>query len=163
MARAEQSLGAVIRQVRLAFHRLRVVGNYLHGGAGVTTAMRGVMESLAEGGPKTVPQMARDRPVSRQHIQTIVDALRRAELATMRDNPAHKRSALIELTVLGHEAFKKMRAREAAILKEVAADIPENDLAITTQTLATITRRLAATFPTLTNKDEGGMSDDGPD
>jgi len=57
----------------------------------LSAARRGVLRSLARLGPQTVPQMAGARPVSRQHIQTIVNALAADGLVETIDNPAHKR------------------------------------------------------------------------
>jgi hypothetical protein len=41
----------------------------------MTAGKRGVLKGLDRLGPQTVPQMARARPVSRQHIQTLVNRL----------------------------------------------------------------------------------------
>ncbi len=127
---------AVTTSVRSLFHRLRAVGDRLHADLGVTTAMRGVMESLAKGGPMTVPQMARQRPVSRQHIQMLVNQLAEAGLCASRPNPGHKRSVLIELTEDGKRVFEEIRRREAAAIADLFAELGEDDLATTGRTLA---------------------------
>ena len=60
------------QEVVALFHRLRLATEQLHSGNELTAGRRGVMLSLLNGGPRTVPQLARARPVSRQHIRTIV-------------------------------------------------------------------------------------------
>lgn len=115
--------------VRSLFHRLRAAGDQLHADLGVTTAMRGVMESLAKHGPMTVPQMARQRPVSRQHIQVLVNQLSEAGLCAPRHNPGHKRSVLIELTDRGHAVFAEIRTREAAVIADLFGNIDPARLA----------------------------------
>ena len=70
------------------------------------------MESLADAGEQTVPQIARAKGVSRQHIQVNVDTLTKAALVALRDNPGHKRSPFVTMTKLGQSAFKVMRRRE---------------------------------------------------
>jgi hypothetical protein len=56
---------------------------------GVTPGMRALMASLADGPPRAVPDLARERSVSRQHVQTGVNELLAAALAEARPNPAH--------------------------------------------------------------------------
>jgi DNA-binding MarR family transcriptional regulator len=133
---------AVTSAVRGLFHRLRAFGDRLHADLGITTAMRGVMESLARSGPMTVPQMARQRPVSRQHIQMLVNQLTEAGLCTALPNPEHKRSVLIDLTGKGREVFEEIRRREAAAITELFGDIAPNDLAAAERALSAMTAAL---------------------
>ena len=116
------------RAVRSAFNRLKALGDDLHGDLGITTAMRAVMETLSEEGPKTVPQIAKSKAVSRQHIQLLADALCEAGLAVVKDNPAHRRSSLLALSEKGKRAFATMRAREASVVNEIAGDFDMREL-----------------------------------
>jgi DNA-binding MarR family transcriptional regulator len=113
------AVGAMARDIRKLFHILGAVGDALHADLGITASMRAVLESLARGGAQTVPQMARARPVTRQHIQAIVDQLLNAGLVTLQPNPAHKRSSLVALTKAGEAAFATMSDREAVVLEQV--------------------------------------------
>ena len=96
-------------QVVSLFHRLRLATEQLHGGNELTAGRRGVMLSLLNGGPRTVPQLARARPVSRQHIRTIVTPMVKEGLLELVHNPNHKRSPLVQLT---DEAAKALRRCE---------------------------------------------------
>jgi DNA-binding MarR family transcriptional regulator len=91
--------------------------------------MRGVMESIASEGPQTVPQLARARPVARQQIQVVVDALVRDALVEQRPNPAHRRSALVALTAHGERTFTAMRRKEQRVLEQLARQLPARELA----------------------------------
>lgn len=104
------------------FFRLRAVLEDIHGHSEISGSMRGVMRDLKQYGPMTVPQMARSRPVSRQHIQAIVNDLQQAELVELSENPRHKRSRLVQLTPTGEAALSEIVAREHAVLNEM--DIP---------------------------------------
>jgi len=73
--------------VRAAFNRLKALGDSLHGDLEVTTAMRAVMETLSASGAMTVPQIAKLKGVTRQHIQLLTDALCEAGLAVVKENP----------------------------------------------------------------------------
>lgn len=61
----------------------------------------GVLRSLALDGPQTVPDIARSRPVSRQHCQTIVNGMKAQGFAELIANPRHKRSHLVRITKRG--------------------------------------------------------------
>lgn len=69
----------------------------------------GVLRNLVKEGPQTVPEMARTRPVSRQHCQTIVNTLEAQGLVEFVDNPKHKKSKLVRATKKGRARFESMR------------------------------------------------------
>jgi DNA-binding MarR family transcriptional regulator len=130
-----RTLYQVIRQVRSCFNQLRALGDELHRDLGITASMRAVMESLAEDGEQTVPQIARVKGVSRQHIQVNVDELLSSALIVLRENPAHRRSPFVALTKKGHTAFKEMRGREAKTLELLAHDFHSDQLEQAVETL----------------------------
>jgi DNA-binding MarR family transcriptional regulator len=145
MADAIAALDDLVREVRLTFHQLRAAAEGLHGvDSGVTAAHRGVLESLYREGPRTVPELARARPVSRQHIQTLVNRLLELRLVRTVPNPAHKRSVLLELTPAGRTRFEDMKRRERDLLAEVARSIPESQSRRTTRSLRQLRDLLAA-------------------
>ena len=100
-ARAVRGMVSLIDETRLLFHHLRRTAESLHRQGEITAGRRGVLESLHREGPRTVPQLARARPVSRQHIQKLVDPLAAEGLVELVDNPRHKRSKLVRLTAAG--------------------------------------------------------------
>jgi DNA-binding MarR family transcriptional regulator len=70
-----------------------------------------VLRELDQGGPQTVPQLARTRSVTRQHVQAQVNALAEWGLVELIDNPAHKRSRLVRLTSAGRESVAELERR----------------------------------------------------
>lgn len=68
----------------------------------------GVMKTLILEGPHTVPDIARSRPVSRQHCQTIVNQLYDKGFVAFVENPRHKRSPLVEITKKGRAHFERL-------------------------------------------------------
>ena len=135
----QNSLIALIDATRLAFNQMRASADAAHVDLGITAALRAVLERLARGGPQTVPDMARARNVSRQHIQKIVDGLGEAGLIDLKANPAHKRSPLIVLSADGRKLFKIIEKREAAILTSIGKDLEGHDMAAATATLRALT------------------------
>jgi DNA-binding MarR family transcriptional regulator len=128
-------LESVISEVRSLFHRLRATAGELHGLGQSSAGLRGVLESLAEHGPQTVPQLARARPVSRQHIQTLVNELVEQGLVRLVDNPAHKRSKLVELTSAGRVAQGRMRQLEERLLAQLPIQASAKQLETTVSVL----------------------------
>jgi len=107
---------------------MRVVAEEVHGQGEFSAARRGVLRSLARLGPQTVPQIASARPVSRQHIQTIVDELAADGLVETIDNPAHRRSVLVRLTTRGRAAVRDIARREAALLASIDVGVSAADV-----------------------------------
>jgi DNA-binding MarR family transcriptional regulator len=129
---------ALLEQVRLVFHRAAQVVEDLHRTEGVTAGMRAVLELLHRTGPATVPQIARARFVTRQHIQTLVNALLDDGLVTTDTNPAHRTSALIRLTPVGRETGQRIRRRERRYLAALDLPVDRERLADATATLAAL-------------------------
>lgn len=88
----------------------------------------GVLRSLALDGPKTVPEMARQRPVSRQYCQTIANNLEAQGYVEFVENPKHKRSQLVRLTRKGRAHFDDLTKRFLAAAAVVAAHFEERDV-----------------------------------
>jgi DNA-binding MarR family transcriptional regulator len=125
----------LVREIRLSFFALKAAAEALHADPdGLTAGHRGVLESLADGA-RTVPALARARPVSRQHIQILVNRLLALGLVLTRENPASRRSPLVELTPAGRERFQHMLARERAAYPDDNLPIPEHRLREAAETL----------------------------
>jgi DNA-binding MarR family transcriptional regulator len=123
-----KNLNAVILDIRLCFNLLRSLADEMHADLGVNASMRAVMESLAGGNEKTVPEIARSRGVSRQHIQMIANRLTAANLIKVRDNPDDKRTFLVSLTDRGQAVFGEMQDREAVELRRLSGAFSNREL-----------------------------------
>jgi DNA-binding MarR family transcriptional regulator len=133
-----EALYQVIREVRRLFHRLANATDRLHADLKISAAQRAVLEALADGGRSTVPDLARSKGVTRQHIQVIANDLQSAGLVEVHSNPAHQRSPLMDLTESGRRTFASMRSREARLLEAVVAGLAEPRLAQVARTLRKI-------------------------
>ena len=116
-------------------HRLRLVSEEIHTPSEMSAARRGVLLELESTGPQTVPQIARARPVSRQHIQTIVNGLLNEGLVELVTNPVHRRSRLVSLTGKGRGRLEMMSRTESRVLAGMKVDISERDLQQATEIL----------------------------
>ncbi len=133
-----EALYRLIVEVRGAFHDFADYADKMHSDLGITAATRAVMEHVAETGPDTVPNIARVKKVSRQHIQQLADALVDAGLATWKENPQHKRSKLLHLNGRGADRFAVVRKREAAALSTLAGQLDDLDVTSAARTLANV-------------------------
>jgi DNA-binding MarR family transcriptional regulator len=138
------ALGEVIDQVRTLFHRLKAAAEQVHGEGDRSAARRGVLLSLHRGGPQTVPEIARARPVSRQHIQTVVNGLLTDGLVELADNPKHRRSRLVLLSAQGSTRIRKMLARERAVFARLELGCSASELKKTAEVLTHLREAFSA-------------------
>jgi DNA-binding MarR family transcriptional regulator len=109
-------LDDLLDEVRLLWHVAVQATERLHDGEAVTVGMRAVLEFLARNGPRSVPDIARSRLVTRQHIQSLVNGLLELRLVSLEDNPAHRRSSLVQLAPEGERTIERMKRRERRFL-----------------------------------------------
>jgi DNA-binding MarR family transcriptional regulator len=129
-------------EIRRLFQLLKALADAIHKEAGLNASTRAVLESLVDG-PRTVPDIARQKSVTRQHIQLIADELLRMKLIDLRENPAHRRSPLLALTREGKAAFADIRKRETPLLELLGAALEPRKAAITLETLSVLSRAAA--------------------
>ncbi len=110
-------LEALLNEVRLLYQSMVQLGEQIHEDSQISMGMRAVLEYLAREGDATVPQIARARRVTRQRIQSLVDALLDLALVARRDNPASRRSPLVTLTPAGRQTITAMRRREGTVMR----------------------------------------------
>ena len=119
----------------LLYFRMRKAAEEMLGEGAQSSGRRSVLKGLAKAGPQTVPQMARLRAVSRQHIQKLVNGLLADGLVELVDKPAHKRSKLVKITAVGSSAAEATARREAEILPEISRGIALEDIRTATRVL----------------------------
>jgi DNA-binding MarR family transcriptional regulator len=129
-------------EVRLLEHQLVRTATALHGDLDVTVPGRAVLEFLHRSGPASVPEIARARLVTRQHIQAIVDALLDAGHLERMANPAHRRSALLTLSAAGTALIAEMHRREERFLEARLESIDRADVTAATRLLVAVRDRL---------------------
>lgn len=139
-----KALYPLILAVRQLFHKLAAAADALHHDSGITAGMRAVLESLVSQGPQTVPQMAKARPVSRQHIQGLVNALAAEGLVETQENPAHRRSHLIAASAAGLAAFKSIKEREAAAFVALSLAAEPEEIAAASSLLSSFASSIDA-------------------
>jgi len=126
---------AVIWRTRRLFQRVASEFQPVPGGAALSGAQRAVLEFLDRGGTQTVPELARQRSVTRQHIQVSVNALLTAGWVEDLPNPAHRRSPLIAITASGRERLRAAQAIEAQIAAAIGQHFDTAELVATARVL----------------------------
>jgi len=139
MAQSPQELYRMIRAVRGCFHALKALSDTIIEDHGLNLSLHAVLETVCESRPMTVPQIARLKGVSRQHVQVTVDALVDKGLVTLTANPAHKRSSLVVGTDRGREVFTEIRGQELPVLEDLAAALDTGDVTVSAVTLDALT------------------------
>lgn len=119
----------------LLYFRMRRAAEEITGEGAQSSGRRSILKGLGKAGPQTVPQMARVRAVSRQHIQKLIHGLLDDRLVELIDNPAHKRSKLVRITAAGQNVADATHAREAEILPELSRGLSLEEIETATRVL----------------------------
>ena len=138
------TLYQLIWQTRRLFQRLRATSDELLDATGINSSQRAVLEFLSGQPPQTVPAVAREKTVSRQHIQTVVNDLLDLGLVEAIDNPSHKRSPMIRTTAAGEALFDAIRSNERELLAALAKHFSSQDLRVALATLESLDGLLAS-------------------
>jgi DNA-binding MarR family transcriptional regulator len=131
----EKALIDLIEEAIAVHLQLQILTQELHGHSELSRACRGILRDLYRLGPRTVPQLARGRPVSRQNVLMLVNRLISDGLAESIRNPEHKRSYLVRLTSRGKALLEEMWSTETALLNSLNLDLPSEDLQAATNVL----------------------------
>lgn len=136
-------LEALALEILGAFFDLRGIGQEL----GLVTEWGagnwGLLRILKEDGSKTVPEVARMRSVSRQYIQKLANELIDEGLIEMVENPAHKRSKLMQLTPSGEQKLEELSQQYRRFLANLEHHFCKEELALAVKTIAKFRRQLS--------------------
>lgn len=79
-------------------------------------------------GPKTVPQIAKMRSVSRQYIQRLANDIVEEGYAEYSNNPGHKRSQFLVITPKGEKLFNEVNDAMKKHIEYSAPKFDDSDL-----------------------------------
>lgn len=128
----------LLNEVRLIYQKMIEVGDRIHADEKISMGMRAVLEFLLKNGPATVPGIARNRSVSRQHVQMLANELLDRNLVELTANPSHKRSPLLTLTGEGVNLIERMRRREFRLYEETVTGVSAAEMMSAASTLGKI-------------------------
>jgi DNA-binding MarR family transcriptional regulator len=144
MATWQPDLAPFVGRIPRLYSLLKALGDEMHADIGITASIRAVMSSLTVEDGRTVPELARERAVSRQHIQSVINEMLAAGLVEATRNPSHRRSARFVLTDEGRKRLRVIGEREARYLTRLAPAISHMELAAATRLFDHLERDLAA-------------------
>lgn len=133
----------VIWLIRRLFRALSQKSNENLEEFGISVAYRAVMEFLYPDKTLSVPEIAEQYKVSRQHVQATVNSLSDAGLVVTRENPRHKRSPLIMLNAKGRELFSAVMKKDEEVVEVLFSRISKSSVHLTQQTLQSLLNELS--------------------
>ncbi len=142
MTEKTESLTRLIREVRTCFNQLRSLAESTNADLEVTASMRAILESLFRDVPMTVPDLARARGTSRQHVQKAINGLPDQGLVTAVENPGHKRSVRDHLSPEGRGVFAEIGSREAAPMRALSQALDLAEIETAAAVLSRLNQRL---------------------
>lgn len=104
------------------------------------TSARWQVLGVVAHGPASVAEIARQRGLRRQSVQSTVDRLRADGHVTAEPNPADRRAPLIRLTPAGREVLVRLGPPQADWANRLATAAPRKDI----ETALRVLRRLRA-------------------
>ena len=109
---------------------------------GISVADRAVMEFLYPEKKLSVPEIAKQYNVSRQHVQATVNSLLNQKWVVSLENPRHKRSPHIMLNEKGRMLFESVLRKDEETIKVLFSHLEKNDVHITLKTLQSLLAKL---------------------
>ena len=141
-----QALAQLVADVYELAGILRRSGDVLAGSVDQSQARWQVLSVLSEG-EWTVSSVARRLGVSRQAVQRVADVLASEGLVRFADNPAHRRSPLVELTRSGRTTLGHITESSHAWRAHLAAHFSAAELEDTRATLRKLLEHVREAFP----------------
>lgn len=143
VATGEAAFDGLVERVRQVFFVLRALSEATLEGLDCTPVERGILKEIAEGGPRSVPELAESRHISRQAMQKAIDRMMAADLVVARPNPRHRKSLLLSPTAgAGTQLLREIRVRERSLFAKVAVPVAEAEMRRAASTLASVAERL---------------------
>jgi len=146
ITREGKALRDLLIELGFVFFRAQAITNRLSASQGLTAGKMSMLRSLEDGGPQTVPEIARARPVARQPVQRMANELVAARLAHWGPNPKHARSKLLGLTEKGRKTLNHAKYEEVKIASEMIGDaISEKSIITATRVLHRVREQMSLT------------------
>jgi DNA-binding MarR family transcriptional regulator len=120
---AGEALTDLILEVFRVNGDLVSAGDHIAGEFGQSSARWQVLGAI-EHETKTVPAIARRMGLTRQAVQRTVDVLADERIVEYLDNPAHRRSRLVQMTGAGKQTYNKILAKQLVWVNELSSELP---------------------------------------
>ncbi len=137
-----EMLTEVWQEVIQLFFKLQAIGRDVGAVNASNGSTWGVLHTLMTHGATTVPEIARMRPVSRQHIQMLANELAAGGLVEFVHNPRHRRSKLVSITERGRATYLEQSNAMTDVAREMVEDFSKDDLETTVRVLNALKDRL---------------------
>lgn len=132
----------VIWLIRRLFRALAQKSNESLTGFGISAADRAVLEFLYPEKMLSVPEIAEQYKVARQHVQVTVNSLLEKGLVVTAENPRHKRSLLTMLNTKGRKLFSEVLKKDEETINLLFSQLSKGNVQVTRQTLQSLLNEL---------------------
>jgi DNA-binding MarR family transcriptional regulator len=143
MSRDQELLGAAALTAFKLNGQFLELAEHLARPVGVTATWWQVLGAILRT-PLTVPAIAREMGITRQAVQRTADVLEGKGLAEYRDNPAHRRAKLVEITPEGRAAVSAISPHHAHHATQLSAILGRAEFAEAVAALTKLSEALDA-------------------
>jgi DNA-binding MarR family transcriptional regulator len=132
---------ALIFEIFRTYNQINTVGDDLSKEFGLTAARWRVLGSACRG-PKTASAIARERGLTRQSVQQIVNSLIDDGLVELLENANHRSAKLVVPTSAARTAVRRLYDKSIGWQNHVAEAASTSDIQIAVRTLVQLRNRL---------------------
>ncbi len=115
-----RAMGDLVDETMRLFQAFRRAEIRMHGEGDTTEAERNILFDLLSHGPRAVPALARERSVTRQRTQQVMNGLLAGGLTKRLPNPASEKSPLYDLSASGRKLVLAMLRKERRLYGDFA-------------------------------------------
>jgi DNA-binding MarR family transcriptional regulator len=137
---------AFVFELFRTYSRLNSAGDDIARGFGLSAARWRVLGSACES-PKTVSAIARERGLTRQSVQQIVNSLLEERLAKLIENKDHKSAKLVAPTPVGKRAILDLNRQATGWMNGIADAVSAKDLETATRVLERLRIQIDTIMP----------------
>lgn len=120
-----ETLESFLWELRRGFRELARAADLHLQPLGIQAGDRALLEFLSRAGtPLSISELARKASVSRQHIHQALKRLPDPGWVVARPDPADGRTQLLSLSPSGRAFWRKVRAKDAELLRRIQRDLP---------------------------------------
>ncbi|HMW02336.1 MAG TPA: MarR family transcriptional regulator [Acidobacteriota bacterium] len=151
-----QAVEALLVETLEMFFTLRAAGKRIGAVTQSGGGYWGMLRLLKTTGPRTVPQLARMRSVTRQRMQTLANELAQDGVIEFVANPDHQRSKLVQLTAHGEAVFQELSTTISTEISRLSHDLEVTEVETAIQVLQHLRQCLQPSLKSQRNTHDAG-------
>ncbi|MDH4183222.1 MAG: hypothetical protein OEV92_03295 [Nitrospinota bacterium] len=133
-----EALKLVLSETRSLFHHMKLLAEDSYQQESLSGGNRGILHDLACMGPQSPAQLTNLRPLSRIHIEDMIEPLESHGYISQTGQLDENNQPMVELTDKGRRYIQSSDKRELEILTSISNSVPREEMLIALDVLRAI-------------------------